>query len=122
MRCTDAFVRGALLFDAGAFFEAHEAWEEMWRVESDVTRRRCLQGLIQIAAAFHKLFVIRSPLAASSLLAKGLEKLDACPVSVGGVNLAAFREGLRACVNAGALGHFDRAAVPQIGGGCGQSG
>jgi predicted metal-dependent hydrolase len=111
----DAFARGARLFDAGAFFDAHEAWEKRWRIETDEPRRRFLQGLIQIAAAFHKLIVIGSADAASRLLAKGLAKLDACPAEVANTDLGAFRDGMRACARAIASGHFDAAAIPKIG-------
>ena len=46
------FARGVALFDAGAFWEAHEAWEEIWRVTpSDVPDHHLLKGLIQCAAA-----------------------------------------------------------------------
>jgi hypothetical protein len=110
----DAFLRGALLFDSGAFFEAHEAWEERWRVETDADSRRCLQGLIQVAAAFHKL-VAKAPDSASRLIAQGLAKLDACPASALGSDLSAFREGLRACAEALADPAFDRSTIPKIG-------
>jgi predicted metal-dependent hydrolase len=106
---------GARLFDEGAFFEAHEAWEERWLAETDQTRRRLLQGLIQIAAAFHKLLVMGSADAASRLLAKGLAKLDACPAHIEGAEIAAFREGTRACATALAEGRFDRSAIPRLG-------
>jgi tRNA (pseudouridine54-N1)-methyltransferase len=109
-----AFARGARLFDAGAFFDAHEAWEERWRVEGDRAQRRFLQGLIQIAAAFHKVVVIGSTEAASRLLAKGLAKLDACPVQVAGRNLATFRDDAHECARTLALGRFDRAAIPKM--------
>jgi predicted metal-dependent hydrolase len=92
-----AFERGAHLYDAGQYFEAHEAWEERWKATTDATERRFLQGLIQIAAAFHQLLVRRSPASADRLLARGLAKLDACPPRVEGLDLAAFRESLRAC-------------------------
>ncbi|HEY2734587.1 MAG TPA: DUF309 domain-containing protein, partial [Polyangiales bacterium] len=52
----DALRAGASLFNDGRFFDAHEAWEDRWRATHDDTERRFLQGLIQIAAAFHKLF------------------------------------------------------------------
>jgi len=110
----DAFARGARLFDGGAFFEAHEAWEEHWRVEPDETQRRFLQGLIQIAAAFHKLFVMDSPGSASRLLAKGLAKLDACREQVAQRGLAAFRDGTAAYARAVAAGRIDRVAVPRM--------
>jgi uncharacterized protein len=111
----DALARGAELFDCGAFFEAHEAWEERWRVEMDETQRRLLQGLIQIAAAFHKLFAIGSAASASRLLVRGMAKLDACPANVGDIDVAAFRDGVRVCAEALAAGCFDRAAIPRVG-------
>jgi len=39
-----AFERGCALFDSRRFFEAHEAWEELWLEESGA-RRTLLQGL-----------------------------------------------------------------------------
>ncbi len=66
---SEAFGRGARLFDAGMFFEAHEAWEERWKV-AERDEKRLLQGLIQIAAGFHKLLVMQSPEAAQRLLAR----------------------------------------------------
>jgi predicted metal-dependent hydrolase len=91
------FVRGARLFDGGAFFEAHEAWEERWLVESDPTWRELLQGLIQVAAGFHKLFVTKDRASAARLLTKGLAKLERCPEEIAGVALGRFREEARAC-------------------------
>jgi predicted metal-dependent hydrolase len=68
------FEQGRVLFNAGRHFEAHEAWEEAWRGESGATRL-LLQGLIQIAAGYHKAFVQRQPRGCVRLLAAGLEKL-----------------------------------------------
>ena len=45
------FERGVLLFNRGAFYEAHEDWEALW-LEADGEYRLWLQGLIQYAAAF----------------------------------------------------------------------
>ena len=45
---------GAEAFDRGEYFAAHEAWEDAWRLEQG-DARTILQGLIQLAAAFHKL-------------------------------------------------------------------
>ena len=48
------FIRGIAHFNAREFWDAHEAWEEIWlAAESDVDQ--FLQGLIQIAAAYHHL-------------------------------------------------------------------
>jgi predicted metal-dependent hydrolase len=109
------FARGARLFDAGEFFEAHEVWEERWRVATDKAERAFLQGLIQVAAAFHKLLVMKSAEGASRLLAKGLAKLDACPTQVQGVDIAAFRERLRACASDLASGCLTSAGIPTMG-------
>ncbi len=111
---SDAFRRGALLFDDGAFFEAHDAWEGRWRIETDGASRLCLQGLIQVAAGFHKLAVIGAPDSASRLLARGLAKLDACPASTLDPNMGTFREALRACALALATGRFDLAQIPRL--------
>ena len=111
----DPFARGRRLFDAGEFFEAHEAWEERWRVATDRAERELLQGLIQVAAAFHKLLMMGSADSASRLLAKGLAKLDALPAHLQEMDVAAFRERLRACAGALAAGHLARATIPTIG-------
>lgn len=110
----DDIVRpGAELFDAGRFFEAHEAWEAHWLVEKDEPTRLLLQGLIQIAAAFHKLIDKQAPAPAASLFAKGLAKLDACPAGMEGLDIASFRERVRACAQQAQLGSLDRAALPR---------
>ena len=93
----DAIERGAELFDRGEFFAAHEVWEDRWRVSRDEDERRGLQGLIQVAAAFHKLFEMRDPESARRLLDKSLVKLDATHW-LPGVELAVFRRALRATV------------------------
>lgn len=46
------YVEGIERFNAGEFWEAHEAWEDLW-LEADTPRRAYFQGLIQVAAAFH---------------------------------------------------------------------
>jgi len=49
---TAFLARGVEHFNALEFWEAHEAWEEIWlAAESDV--EQYLQGLIQLAAAYH---------------------------------------------------------------------
>jgi predicted metal-dependent hydrolase len=104
---------GARLFDEGRFFEAHEAWEAHWLVEKDEARRLLLQGLIQIAAAFHKLLDNEAPEPAARLYAKGLAKLDRCPAELGGADLPRFTSAVRACAAALAAGRFDRAMTPR---------
>ena len=51
--CDTQFLYGADLFDARFFWEAHENWEHCWK-RAHGAEKRCLQGLIQIAAAILK--------------------------------------------------------------------
>src|SRR6185312_1680671 len=70
---------GRLAFNRGAYFEAHELWEEVWRALDAGARpveRLAVQGLIQIAAGLHHLQESR-PRPAAELLRKGLAKLSA---------------------------------------------
>ena len=45
-------MRGVELFNAHHFWHAHEAWEEIWLASSG-EEKTFLQGLIQLAAAYH---------------------------------------------------------------------
>ena len=45
---------GIALFNSGKFWEAHEAWEEIWKNHPE-DGRFFIQGLIQLAAAYHQL-------------------------------------------------------------------
>ena len=65
--------RGAELFNRQQFFEAHEVWEDAWRVERGEPAY-FLQGLIQIAAGFVKL-QRSEPRGTIGLLRKGASKL-----------------------------------------------
>lgn len=71
----DSLLTGARVFDQRGFFEAHEIWEERWRVATDETDRRLLQGLIQLAACLHKRDVVGAPDAAARLFSRASEKL-----------------------------------------------
>ncbi len=44
--------KGVALFNAHQFWHAHEAWEELW-LQSSGEEKVFLQGLIQLAAAYH---------------------------------------------------------------------
>ncbi len=50
----DDYLRGIDLYHAGYLWEAHEAWEGIWKASTDATQRDFLQGLIQLAAALLK--------------------------------------------------------------------
>ena len=48
------FEKGIALFNAEKFWEAHEAWEEIWMRHPE-DGRFFIQGLIQLAAGYHQL-------------------------------------------------------------------
>jgi predicted metal-dependent hydrolase len=116
------FALAMRLHNDGEFYEAHEAWEQIWVNELDDDWRLFVQGLIQVTSAFHKLFVQREPGGASRLLERGLDKLDKYPPDYLGLALGRFREGARACVphladlapKSPAIDRFDRALVPPL--------
>jgi len=90
-----ALEQGRRLFNAGHFFEAHEVWEAAWlREEAEI--RTLLQGLIQVAAAFHQALDRRNASGCARLLAAGGIRLDALPDRFGGLALAAFRDAVAA--------------------------
>lgn len=75
----NAFDRGIELFNSGRYFEAHEAFEELWRESGGDLRSLC-QGLVQICAGLVK-HQRAQPGPARTLLAKGLLRLEATPPS-----------------------------------------
>jgi predicted metal-dependent hydrolase len=88
-RFPPAFEEGVQHFNAGAFFEAHESFEEcLDAVESD-ERWELVLGLIQIAVGYHKL-VAGHP-GAERMLALGVEKLAAFPDDAFGLAIGRLR-------------------------------
>ena len=79
---------GIRLFNAGKFFEAHEALEAVW-LKAKGPRKTFLHGLIQVAAAFHH-HSHGNPAGFRSLLEKGCAKLEGFGAEVEGINLAGF--------------------------------
>ncbi len=95
-----AFAEGARAFDEGRYFEAHEHWEDDWRVEPTPSRKRLLQGLVQVAAALHKHRDKGALAPAKSLFTKALEKLDKCDESPEFPDLRRFVEETRTYASA----------------------
>lgn len=88
--------RGIDLFNRGAFFECHEALEEIWTPERG-SRRLFLQSLIHIAVAFYH--VQRgNPVGAERQLRKGLKKLAGYLPQFDGVNTEELYGAASACL------------------------
>jgi predicted metal-dependent hydrolase len=84
-----SFERGLAHFNAREFFEAHEAWEELW-LREPLPDKAFLQGLIQIAAAFHH-YGRGNLRGTKSLLAAGSSKLEDFPGEHRGIAVHALR-------------------------------
>jgi hypothetical protein len=87
------FRRGVALFNAHKFFEAHEVWEELWLHETE-PEKIFLQGLIQLAAAFHH-YSRGNRRGAKSLLAAGIVKLERFPRNHHALALTKFLAGAK---------------------------
>jgi hypothetical protein len=83
------FADGVRRFNAGEYFEAHEAWEECLDEVEEDERWDLLVALIQVAVGYHKL--ASGNVGASRMLSLGAEKLGAFPDVVRGVEVAALR-------------------------------
>src|SRR4051812_49646037 len=109
---------GIELYNGGSYFEAHEAWEEVW-LDAENSEREFYQGLIQITAAF--VHVTRNEYPGSvRLLDAGISKLARYGMRKEGIELAAFVDGARkareSLLGLGEirLREFDRGWIPAI--------
>lgn len=81
-----ALIAGVELFNGQAFWHAHEAWEVPW-LEATGEPRTFLQGLIQLAAAYHH--VQRGTFRGGvRLFDAALKKLEPFPPGYAGVDRA----------------------------------
>lgn len=89
---------GLRCYRSEKFFEAHEHWEAVW-LELQDPEKTFLQGLIQVAAAFHH-FQRGNQIGTVSLLHAALRRLEPRSPSFAGVSVTPLcneiREGLRA--------------------------
>jgi uncharacterized protein len=109
----EKFQRGVSHFNAREFFEAHEVWEEIWLVESE-PERTFLQGIIQIAAAFHH-YCRANPDGAESLLAAGIVKLSRFPAHHRGLAIEDLRTAAKRWARSIGEGHkLEQAEIPQL--------
>lgn len=85
----DKFQAGIEMFNARLFFESHEVWEEIW-LHSAEPEKAYLQGIIQIAAAYHH-YLRGNRKGTRSLLNAGLRRLATCPGDFRGIALESLR-------------------------------
>jgi len=105
----DRLRRGAALFEAGRFFEAHEVWEEAW-LEEFGDKRLALQGLIQLAAALYKESRGDPPDGCIWLLEAALSKIRGGASDLDGLPLTPFELRAAAALEAARRRSVDAAA------------
>ena len=84
---------GIKFFNSGQYFEAHEAWEDLWRSEHGPLRP-FYQGLVQAAVAMHHRSRGNTSGTRAQLL-KSLAKLSQYPPDTAGIDVASLRQDLR---------------------------
>ncbi|MFI5253502.1 MAG: DUF309 domain-containing protein [Bacteroidota bacterium] len=86
--------RGVKLFNAGNYWHAHEAWEDVWkRREED--ERLFFQGIIQLAAAYHHVTTHTSYRGAINNLDKSKLKLEIFEPRFLGIEIQPLLESIR---------------------------
>ena len=88
-----SLAEGLRLYETGEFFAAHEAWESRW-LESQEPEKTFLQGLIQVAAAFHH-YSRANRQGTQNLLQAGLIKIERFPHTHRGLALEPLRVAVR---------------------------
>ena len=86
---------GLALFNSRQFFDAHEALEEVWREAPRRSHlRRHLQGLVQLAVAFHHLST-GNHVGARSVLERALRNVEGAEESFPEVDWERLRTSLK---------------------------
>ena len=84
---------GIELFNARQYWEAHEVWEDLWKRREEESRI-FFQGIIQAAAAYHRIATDPKYTGALNNLEKALAKLELFPRVFLGLQVGILREAL----------------------------
>lgn len=113
------FERGVHLFNSGKFWNSHEAWEEVWK-RHDEDERLFLQGIIQLAAAYHQLVAKKSYKGMMNNFDKAFEKLVVFQPEFLGIHIEPLLRAIEASkAESGRVGqhdleHFDFTLIPKL--------
>jgi predicted metal-dependent hydrolase len=89
---SNQYLRGISLFNRARFFDAHEALEDVWRA-APPENKKFLQGLVQVAVAFHH-YSTGNRVGMRSVLERAIKNLAEPPGGFGQFELAAFLQSL----------------------------
>jgi uncharacterized protein len=98
---TDLLADGINFFNASRYFEAHEAWEDLWRITRGPLRL-FYQGLIQAAVGMHHLAHGNGSGARAQLM-KSIEKLAQYPAYFCQIDNESLVKDLQQILNDGAM-------------------
>jgi len=90
------FRRGIDLYHAGYLWEAHEAWEGVWKASSDPALRDLCQGLIFVAAALLKVHA-GNPGGVRKLVPRARKRLAGLPDRCHGLDVTDVRSRVETC-------------------------
>lgn len=112
---SEHYLLGIELFNAQAFWEAHEAWEEIW-LEADGIQSEFLQALIQSSAALLKYARIE-PAPALRLYNTSMRRFSLCPDHYMGLDVRHFEAAMELCFQPILTGQYrklDDTLIPAI--------
>jgi predicted metal-dependent hydrolase len=89
---SEKYLRGITLFNQAEFFDAHEALEDIWRA-APPENKKFLQGLIQVAVAFHH-YSTGNRVGMRSVLERAIKNLSAPAGSFGKIQLTPLLQSL----------------------------
>ena len=88
----DQYQQGIRLFNEAKFFDAHEALEDVWR-DAPAESKKFLQGLVQVAVAFHH-YSTGNRVGMRSVLDRAIRNLGEPAGVFGQIQLAALLQSL----------------------------
>lgn len=89
---SEKYLRGIDLFNQAEFFDAHELLEDVWRAAPS-ENKKFLQGLIQVAVAFHH-YSTGNRVGMRSVLERAIKNLSQPAGSFGHIQLAPLLQSL----------------------------
>ena len=92
------FEKALEYFNSGYYFEAHDAFEELWMDGRD-PKKLFFQGLVQLSTGFYHL-VMKNLKGAESQLSKGIEKLREYHPSCEGIDIGGLIKQVETCLSA----------------------
>lgn len=89
---SDQYLHGIVLFNKADFFDAHEALEDIWRA-APPENKKFVQGMVQIAVAFHH-YSTGNRIGMRSVLERAIKNLSEPSGNFGQIQLPSLLQSL----------------------------